>query len=89
MSTVGEKIKNYTSKVEEIDKERARLEGKFEAGLDSLKKKYGVESLEEAEKLQKKKTTESEGLKKELDADMKEFERLYGELLNWGISEEG
>ena len=80
--TIGDKIKKYTAKVKELEAERTHCQGKFDAGLEGLKTKYGVDTLEEAIDLQLTKTKEAEKLKVDLDKNMEEFEGLYSELLN-------
>ena len=78
---VKEKIAEYTKKVAEIDKNRTLMQGKYEATMEVLKKKYGTTTLEEVEALEKDTKAKKDKAVAELETNMKEFEELYGHLL--------
>lgn len=75
------KIKAHQTTVENLTAARERLQGKYEACLDTLSKEFDVGSIGEAEdKLANMKKTGQE-LETKLEEYMEEFDEQYGMLL--------
>ncbi len=78
---IRKKIKKHTDQIKTIESKRDKLTGKYEAGMENLKEKYGVDSVDDAKVMLQEQYAAIEVAEKQLSDDMAEFEELYGGLL--------
>jgi len=66
-------------KIDELEKEKARLEGRKTEILSTLKQKYGVKSLQELEKLIDNKQKMMKQLEEEIQKELGRLKQEYPE----------
>lgn len=74
MSDVLTQLKEKEKTIQNLRNKKSRLEGQKEQILNTLKTNFGIDTLEEAEKLQDKKQKELEVKKDEVDTLMSEID---------------
>lgn len=67
--------------VESEQRQRDKAQGRYEAVMDELRREYGCDSLEDAEKLKKKLDRQAEAAKQEAERALAEFKREFGKEL--------
>ncbi len=76
------KIQQLRDKVESLQKKADRASGGRDQIMTELKKEYEVDTLEEAQKLLTKLEKEESRESRELEKELQEFERQFGERLD-------
>lgn len=75
--TIQEKIDNYKEALDKLKRSYDQAKGALDARMKILKDQFGFTSIEDAQKQLKKYEKEAEGLKKELDVKVTNFEKTY------------
>ena len=81
MADVVSKIAEWSSRLEELKQEQAETRGERNALLKTLKDDFGVDSIEKARSLLKKKEREVADIESVLEENIVLFEKQYGDLL--------
>lgn len=76
------KHEELKSKVDQLRRKADRAAGALSEQMSQLKKEFGCNSLEEAEKLLKKLEREEEKLHAELETQLDQFEKEFGDELS-------
>ena len=76
MSDIDE-LKKLKEEIESAKAERSKAEGRVEQLFNTLKKEYGLKSLEEAAKHLRKLKSEIEGLQKKFDSKFTKLRKDY------------
>jgi len=80
MTTV-EKYQQYKTKVEQLERDKAKAEGALEHQLEQLKKDFNCADIASANKLLKKLNRESTEAAEAFDESVEAFEEKWGEVL--------
>ena len=80
--TAVEKYQQYKTKVEQLERDKAKAEGALEHQLDQLNKDFGCSDIGAANKLLKKLKRESTEAAEAFDESVEAFETKWGGVLS-------
>ena len=75
-------FKLLARKLDKLNREIVKAEASIELSMKTLKEKFDIDTVEEAETLLKKKQQEMKALEKKLQKKMDSFEATWSEHLN-------
>lgn len=75
-------FKLLARKLDKLNREIVKAEASIELSMKTLKEKFDIDTVEEAETLLKKKQQEMKSLEKKLQKKMDSFEATWSEHLN-------